>query len=215
MNTNDWQNILENALKEDLPGVKSHRKMLPSNREMPTSDINNPEVISSGVLVLIFPAGNELYTCLIKRQSNLRHHPGQIGFPGGKMEESDDNPRIAALRETSEEIGIQPDKILTIGALSPLYIQVSRFMIYPYVAWIPSKPQFLINREEVDKILLFPLLDYLNNRKTTPIILETATGPIQAPSIFFKGETIWGATAMILTEFLDILEGYFTSGCKQ
>jgi len=215
MNMNDWQNIIENALKRDLPGVKSHRKMLPSGREVPATDINDPDVISSGILVVIFPEGNELYTCLIKRQPNLKHHPGQIGFPGGKMEQSDDNPRAAALRETSEEIGIQPDKALTIGALSPLYVQVSGFLIYPFVAWIPSKPKFLINPEEVDKILLFPLLDYLNNRKTTQIILETATGPLRAPSIFFKGETIWGATAMILTEFLDILEGYFTSGCKQ
>jgi 8-oxo-dGTP pyrophosphatase MutT (NUDIX family) len=212
---NDWFTIIGQALKEVLPGEISHRKMLPPGRELSLPDEIGTGVTSCGVLMLIYPEGNELFTCLIKRQSFLKHHAGQVGFPGGKMEECDVGHLQAAVRETSEEIGIQYDKIQVLGALSPLFIPVSGFMIYPFIAWSPSRPRFTINRDEVEKIILFPLLGFIKNRKTTEVYLETLTGGLKVPAILFDHETIWGATAMILTEFIDMLDRYINKEQRQ
>jgi 8-oxo-dGTP pyrophosphatase MutT (NUDIX family) len=201
----DWVTAIGQALEKDLPGDKSHRKMLPPGRTLSIPEEHRKSVTSSGVLLFIYPEKNELFTCLIKRQFHLTHHAGQVAFPGGKMEPTDNGILQAAIRETSEEIGIEHDNIQILGALSSLYIPVSGFLIYPFVAWNAFKPQFILNRDEVDKIILFPLLSHCKSRITTEVFLETHTGGLNVPAILFENEIIWGATAMILTELMDIL----------
>lgn len=156
--------------------------------------------------MLLFPEEYEIFICLVKRQPFLKFHGGQIGFPGGKMEESDIDLSWTALRETSEEIGIQPSSVRILGALSPLFVFVSGFMIYPFVAWSPVRPDFVINHDEVEKLILFPLLGNYKNQEIKTVTLETQIGWLQVPAFGFEGEIIWGATAMILAEFFDVLE---------
>ena len=147
----NWPLYIEKALQNKLPGSNSHIKMLPSARSLSIPDDINSTVKSSGVLILLFPEGNEIFMCLVKRQPFMKFHAGQIGFPGGKKEKTDINLLWTALRETSEEIGIHPSQIRILGALSPLFVSVSGFMIYPYAAWSPVRPDFVINHNEIEK----------------------------------------------------------------
>ena len=131
----------------------------------------------------------------------MKYHAGQIAFPGGRIENGE-TPLETALRETEEEIGIQTENIKILGSLSELYVEVSNFLIHPYVAWLDEKPKFEICNNEVDKMVLFPFMKYRNSFETTPI--NTITGVLEVPCIKFEDETIWGATAMILSEFYDL-----------
>lgn len=133
----------------------------------------------------------------------MKHHAGQVAFPGGRIDPGE-TPMETALRETWEEIGIAPEKIEVLGSLSELFVDVSGFLIQPFVGWLAEKPVFTINNAEVEKILLFPLLRYKDKLEETE--LETVSGKLKVPCFHFQGEIIWGATAMILAEFFDAME---------
>jgi len=189
------------SLKKKLPGEISHKKMLPDGRilKAPSSDLS--EIKKSSVLLLLFPVNGEIYSCLIKRPAHMKHHAGQIALPGGRIEDNE-SAIDTALRETREEIGIHYKKIKILGQLSELYVEVSKFIIQPFVGWLTEKPQFVINRNEVEKIVLFPLYKYMTAREY--IDIKTISGKLQVPCIKYKQEIIWGATAMILSEFYDV-----------
>lgn len=191
---------ISTALNQKLPGSAAHKKMLPKNRELTISPSDKNRVKKSSVLLLLFPENNETHVCLIKRPKHMKHHAGQIALPGGKVEKNETTLETA-LRETREELGIQTDNIKILGSLSELYVDVSRFLIHPFVGWLNEKPIFQINKNEVEKTLFFPLFKYRNNVCKTE--LETITGKLQVPGIKFESEFIWGATAMILSEFYD------------
>lgn len=133
----------------------------------------------------------------------MKHHAGQVALPGGRHEPGE-TPLETALRETWEEIGITADKIEIMGSLSELFVDVSGFLIHPFVGWLEEKPIFKTNPAEVEKTILFPLLKFMNNLEETE--LETVSGKLKVPCFHFEGEIIWGATAMILSEFYDALE---------
>lgn len=197
-----YKSIID-GLQGELPGAKSHSIMLPQGRKLDVPSIAISTIKKSSVLLLIYPENDQLYICLIKRPAHMKHHAGQIAFPGGRNE-SDETALETALRETEEEIGIQTENIKILGSLSELYVKVSNFLIHPYVAWLDEKPKFKINNSEVDKMVLFPFLQYRNSFKTTTI--NTLTGVLEVPCIQFEDETIWGATAMILSEFYDLTD---------
>lgn len=201
-----WRSHIQELLRYTLPGEFSHRKMLPPNRDLILPETDNEAIKVSGVLLIIIPYKEELLTCLIKRPDHMKIHPGQIGLPGGKQEEKDETPRHTALRETSEEIGIFPEELKILGSLSPLYVSVSQFLIHPYVAWCPSMPEFTLNFNEVEKLVLLPVIPCMQNAFTVEKEVVTFTGKMKVPGFFYQNEFIWGATAMILTEFFDILK---------
>jgi len=133
----------------------------------------------------------------------MKNHAGQIALPGGRVEKGESAVETA-LRETYEEIGVKPEHIEILGTLSELYVEVSNFLIQPMVGWLRKKPVFSINKNEVEKMVLFPLLKYKNHFEK--VEMQTNTGTFEVPCIKFDGEIIWGATAMILSEFYDIME---------
>lgn len=201
-----WRDKIEKLLQNELPGELSHRKMLPPERDLIIPDKNSENVQTSGVLLLLFPKDNELYTCLIKRSAKMKIHAGQIGFPGGRLETVDKTPMETALRETTEEIGLPASRIEIIGKLSPLYVSVSNFLIHPFVGWTNKEPTFPINRHEVEKLLFFPLLSFLQKPWVEQVDLPTFSGHAVVPCIPFQNEFVWGATAMILFELVDLLK---------
>jgi 8-oxo-dGTP pyrophosphatase MutT (NUDIX family) len=136
----------------------------------------------------------------------MKFHPGQIAFPGGKVDQNDSSALAAALREANEEVGINPTSVEIIGKLSGLYVSVSNFHIAPFVGWYKTKPNFIQNIHEVDRIINFPLLKFINLTKNTNTDINTYTGKLNVPCFFFKEEIIWGATAMILTELFDVIK---------
>lgn len=190
-------------MEGNLRGIQSHQKMMPPNRKLRAADSDKKRLKPSSVLLLLFAEKNELFVCLIKRPSNMKHHAGQVALPGGRHEPGE-TPLETALRETWEEIGITADKIEIMGSLSELFVDVSGFLIHPFVGWLEEKPSFKTNPAEVEKTILFPLLKFMNNLEETE--LETVSGKLKVPCFHFEGEIIWGATAMILSEFYDALE---------
>lgn len=199
--TTDPKNIQE-LLNGKLPGLESLRDIRPYCRSMKPPEGEN-HVKRSSVLLLLFTENNLLKCCLIKRPLFMKHHAGQIALPGGQIEDKE-TAEETALRETNEEIGIPSDKINILGRLSSFYVEVSRFLIIPIVGWINEKPIFSVNPSEVEKTIIFPVEKlkppYSTSQKQ--IFGEELT----VPCIKYDNEIIWGATAMILSEFYNLID---------
>jgi len=198
---------IENALRGELPGISAHKKFAPPGRinSLYLKDANHNAAISS-VLLLLFPMNGECCISFIKRPHTLRNHAGQISFPGGKYEDSNHDLYFTAKRETAEEIGVNPDLISYLGKLSELYVPVSQFCIHPFVGWSKSTPAFQISHDEVDCLLIFPLKEFNQPENKMEVERETSSGRIKVPAFFINNEVIWGATAMILSELLEIID---------
>lgn len=162
----------------------------------------------AGVLLLLYapiPA-SELYIVLMRRPEYPGAHSGQVSFPGGQRE-ANETLQGAALRETMEEVGVAPQTLEIIGELSPLYIPPSHFCIYPFVAYSSTYPNFRPDEKEVAEIIEAPLSLFLNpvNRREEVWHFQDY-GSRRVPFFDIFGHHVWGATAMILSEFVTLLE---------
>lgn len=174
----------------------------------------------AAVLVFIYPHssilhGNAWHIALTKRRDDLPVHPGQVSLPGGYVE-PEETTKGAALRELEEELGVPAESITLLGNLSPLYIFGTNFYVIPWIAGIEQRPAFVPNAAEVGALFEVPL-DYLldpANRGVHPRLIRgirqtvphfdwqlepDADSPSEMPI-----EKVWGATAMILSEFLAV-----------
>lgn len=196
--------IIQEELQKELPGKTSHLKLIPPYRpiDIPQKKDN---IKHSGVLLLLVPEKKGWQLCFIERNRKLKHHPGQISFPGGRFETSDKTTMNTAIRETFEEIGISQNQYNILGALSPIYVSVSNFIIFPYIAQLHEKTSFTICANEVERVLLLPLASFLNG-SLVECTVKTIYGPQVVPCYQIENLSIWGATAMILTELIDILK---------
>jgi len=199
----NFQEKIKSSLQNKLPGSASHKKMLPPGRVLKATPEDQNQVKKSSVLLLLFMDSTELKVCLIKRPRHMKHHAGQIALPGGRNENGETYVETA-LRETWEEIGVKPESVTILGTLSKFYLEVSRFEVIPIVGWIDHKPSFKLNEAEVEKMILFPIR--LFKSPFQKVRIKTVTGDLDAPCVKYNDEIIWGATAMILSEFTDILE---------
>jgi len=193
---------------QNLPGKEAQYKMASKIR----FDIENNTIISAqqaGVLILLFPYKNNIATVFIKRNSYPGPHSGQISFPGGKYEPVDKNIVNTALREANEEIGIDLNLIKVIGQISPLYIMVSNFNVVPVIAYTKVNPNFVIDKSEVEKIIVIKINDFYNPKNLSSIEFNWEKEKINAPCYKINNNIIWGATAMILSEFFEIMKDYF------
>ncbi|MBL7968944.1 MAG: CoA pyrophosphatase [Prolixibacteraceae bacterium] len=196
---------LKHALLGELPGSNAHSKMLPPGRRLKQLEHELSSVKLSSVLVLLFPDKDKIYTCLTRRPSTMKYHPGQISFPGGKVEKDDASAEMAALREAQEEVGIDPSLIEILGKLSDFYLEISRFSIQPFLAWTDNRPEFTVNTDEVEELILFPVSDFVENEIIQETELQTMTGILPIKYFPYNGQVIWGATAMILAELMEIM----------
>lgn len=192
-----------------LPGSEVQLKMSHAHRQMYSLEtLKARQAKESAVLILLYEKNNEVHLVLTKRKEYNGAHSGQISLPGGKKEATDTSLAHTALRETHEEIGIAAQAIAVLGALSYLYIPVSHFVVFPYVAVCHTAPQFTIDTYEVAKIIEVPLRELLDeqNIKSKTINLPQSNTPIETPAFHIQNEVIWGATAMILSEFIAIIK---------
>jgi 8-oxo-dGTP pyrophosphatase MutT (NUDIX family) len=196
---------LKKRLQQGLPGQSAHFKMLPIERRPVMKHLQgSPAPMASAVLILLYPNDGFVGTILIKRTEDLSVHSGQISFPGGKMEPDDYSIVQTALREAEEEIGIPPDKVEIIGTLSPLYVSPSNFEISPVIGFIRKPERYKPNVTEVSAVIELPLKQIESHRTQVDLIVREYTLS-QVPCFSVNGHIIWGATAMILQELMDVL----------
>lgn len=160
-------------------------------------------------LLLLFPIGQEPHIVLTVRADTLRHG-GQVSLPGGVVEPGETYPQTA-LREAHEEIALAADRVRILGPLTPLDIPVSGFRLHPIVAVTARRPEMRPADEEVARILEVPIGDLGDPARRSPLTIPRGTHTIQAPAFRFGDAAIWGATAMVLAEFL-VLLGWNPSG---
>lgn len=204
MEVSELVHVLERALKAPLPGRLGQQEMAPLPLEEERFDLRRKEQARKGaVLVLICPSASGIQIPFIKRATYKGVHSGQIALPGGKMDPSDRDLGHTALRETEEEIGVDRQKIQLLGALSDLYIPPSNFCIRPFIGFTSEIPLFKPDSREVERLICtnFDVLvdEGIKKKKTFPI---PSGGEILAPYFEIDREVVWGATAMILSEFL-------------
>ena len=194
---------LTKMLSRDLPGKSAQRKMMITPNRFPTENQEN-EGIPASILLLLYPLEGEWFFFLTKRSQDVERHKGQISFPGGVVEKNESKMN-AAIRETNEEIGVDKDVIKIIGNLTPLYIPVSNFHISPFVGWTEEKPNTKVHDAEVKRVFSVSINDLIleRNLKTKKDFFSNKS--VKVPYFDLNGETVWGATSMILSEFKFIL----------
>lgn len=197
---------LKIRLSERLPGTSAHAQMMP--RPMHGSGVVSrlKEYPRQGaVMLLLYEQNGIVYFPLIKRASYKGVHSGQISLPGGKPEKGDAHLIATALRETEEEIGISPQKIQVIGQLSNIYISASHFNVQPMVGVLHHMPRFIPNQREVVDILHMPLSLISDKDYQKEMEMSFPSYGFISPYYDLNGEVVWGATAMIISEFSLIL----------
>jgi 8-oxo-dGTP pyrophosphatase MutT (NUDIX family) len=191
-----WKEMLQEA----LPGEAAQLLMAPTFRG---SFPDRGKPVRAAVLVLLYPVKGEIHLVLMKRNEYDGPHSGQVSFPGGAWEADDLSLKQTAIRETREEIGIQED-IEILGALTPLHIQVSNFLVNPFVGWTDKTPIFQPDRSEVQYVIEASLRELLDPAMRGSETLHRHGRAMEAPFYHVGKDKIWGATAMILSEFLQL-----------
>jgi len=191
-------------MRRPLPGLAAQITMAPRPRPFRPPDGSTPR--QAGVLLLLYPIGGRLHLVFTVRPANLDHHAGQVSFPGGGWEEGDTSLAETALREAREELGIATGEIEVLGPLTPLYIPVSHNLVHPFVAVAPRRPTFQPDPLEVAALLEVPLVTFQDTAIRGEDRMERDGLEVVIPYYAVGGHKIWGATAIILAEFLALLD---------
>ena len=162
-----------------------------------------PEARASAVLVNLYQGPSGVEVVLTKRAAHLKNHKGEISFPGGRVE-PDEQVYEAALREAVEEVSLPAHDVTLVGELDHLLTIVSNSYIVPIVGILPYKPTLVASADEVDRILHVPLHELVRTDTFASEVWETPMGSRNIYMYHLDDETIWGATARILTQLLHI-----------
>jgi 8-oxo-dGTP pyrophosphatase MutT (NUDIX family) len=204
LNIEIFTGVLRSALQKPLPAIEAQRRMIPEFPENPPDYFNYDLVLrDAAVLIMLFEENDTIKTVLIERMPDAGPHSGQIAFPGGRKEETDSDIIETAIRETEEEIGVKIDRNNFIGNLTPVQIPISGYSVTPVLCAIDFVPKFLMCKEEVKNIFVADLFDLLNSE--TIKYLTVREMEIKAPCYILQDKIVWGATAMVLSEFKAIL----------
>ena len=209
---------LQQRLKEELPGIRSWDRMAVKSKKGESieseslqkySDWSSEEKLfamkKAAVLIGLFQREDDWYFALIKRPMHEKNHPGQIALPGGAMEKNE-TLEETALREAFEEVGIIPNSVEIIGKLTPLPVPVSNYLISPFVGIIDREPEWKINKYEVEELVILKLDDLINADKGYSEDWNLRGKQVNVPIFKLMDKTIWGATATVLCELIDLIK---------
>jgi 8-oxo-dGTP pyrophosphatase MutT (NUDIX family) len=205
------------SLRRPLPGLEAQLRMAPAPR-MGWDPLKFPEGATNGAaLLLVYPTFAEaavgkphetLHVPLTVRGSGLRNHTGQVSLPGGRVDVGE-TFEATAIREATEEIGIDPSTIELLGRLTPLHIPVSGFLLHPIVGYTSMRPAFQRAEWEVARIIEAPVSllsdPAVVKREVRTRVVKGQSIDVDVPYFDIDGEKVWGATAMVLAEFCAIL----------
>ncbi|MEO1450101.1 MAG: CoA pyrophosphatase [Bacteroidota bacterium] len=197
---------LKNQLAATLPGWEAQSLLAPALRKRVTHIPENAR--QSAVLMLVYQHAGELFIPFMRRAQDGRVHGGQISLPGGKREPGDRDFTHTAVREAHEEMNIRPNEVDVLGPLSEIYIPPSNFIVYPKVGFAPQRPDFIPNPTEVDEIIEIPVGELLEDDRVDTFEVDIFGGnKVEAPGFMFLDKyLIWGGTAMIVAEMVEILK---------
>jgi 8-oxo-dGTP pyrophosphatase MutT (NUDIX family) len=198
---------LRRRLLEPLPGLDAQLRMAPNPRTWPDPGTT---LRPAAALLLMYPHEGEWHVPLTVRGSGLRHHTGQVSLPGGRLDHPGESIEDAALREAHEEIGVAPDDVDVLGRLTPLPIAVSGHLLHPVVGVASRRPTFTLAAQEVERLIELPI-----DRLVQPDAVAweervralPPQGLMNVPYFEIEGARVWGATAMVLAEFIALLDG--------
>ena len=198
---------LSNRLQEPLPGPEAHLRLSPQPVIKDRFVFKErPDAREGAVLILLHSGVEGVHFPLIQRPEYTGAHGGQISLPGGKRDPDDENLIQTALREANEEIGAEIGAIEVLGHLSELYIPASNFKVLPVIAITRGTTRFIPDQKEVADIISADI-DSLMGQKVE--VKEMTVGPdikIRSPYFLVEERVVWGATAMMLGEFIHVLE---------
>ena len=198
---------LSERLKADLPAFDAHKKVMAHRKPIDQLGERIKSARQSAVLIFLYPHQSEWHTVFIQRTAYKGVHSGQIAFPGGKFELEDKSLEHTALREAEEEVAIPANRVNTIGRISSLYVPPSNFLINPYIGYDLERPEFKPEPTEVADIIEIPLEPLIGDHRLRDQKVRLSDGNVLNVKGFPVGDRlIWGATAMILKEFADIVE---------
>jgi 8-oxo-dGTP pyrophosphatase MutT (NUDIX family) len=198
---------LKSALNQPLPGENAQYKLAPSYRPRLTQEqINGLDPKIGAVMLLLYLKNGQWTMAFTQRHSYDGVHSGQISFPGGKKDAEDKSLIDTALRETYEEIGVSPDNITILGSLTKLFIPPSNFLVYPAVGCMEYETTFKPQEREVAEILEIPVAFFLQEENIQQTAITLPNGAtFNVPAFMYNNRPIWGATAIILSEFRSVI----------
>ncbi len=203
----NWIETLRERLKQPLPGPEAHVELSTIGRKLRVEKADKTGARRSAVLMLLYQKEDGWHIPLIRRPNYEGVHGGQMALPGGKIEEQDPSLAHTALRETQEEIGIEVKEGNLIGALSELYIPPSHSLVTPYIAFAPSPQEFKPDPNEVDQVFEMAIADFLDPAKRrTRSVTVMGNYQLEVPAYYIQEQTVWGATAMMMTELLYLIK---------
>lgn len=188
----------DDPTRVDLPGGSEHWPAFLTDR---LASALKP----AGVLIPVMNRNESLSVLLTRRSAELKHHAGQVSFPGGRMEQTDGDIAITALRETHEEVGIPPHAVRVIGYLRPTPTTTG-YAVTPTVGLIDGQVPLNIDASEVETAFEVPLDYLLDRRNYTRAEREFQGQRFPVVEVNYGGERIWGATAFMLSRFIEIIK---------
>jgi len=199
------KSAIQRALYHDnFDGRAAQAKMRPVSRTetRPAELPGQPR--QGAVLLLLYKMNGQTHLVLTRRRDDLPSHPGQISFPGGRRDPGE-SLQQAALRECYEEVGVHPGRVTILGQLTPLYILPSDFQVTPFVGWHEGRPEMVAQPTEVAEIIEVPLEHLLDQKTRDKEDWEWKDGLMEVPFFRVDEHKVWGATAMMLSEFVERL----------
>ena len=196
---------LQIRLINNLPGKDEQWRMRVTSDKSYNFDNTEEDAIQSAVLILLYEENGVICFTLTERTQTVEHHRGQISLPGGARE-ADEKLSSTAIRETQEEIGIYAYDVDLIGALSPLFVPVTGFIINPFVGIINANFEPQPAPEEVETVISVHVNELLNDDNELQEKRNLRGYDVNIPYFLLSGHKVWGATAMILSEFKTVLK---------
>ena len=206
-------NRIKKNLNEELPGANSWAKMAvrsvkdeKDNLEILNDWLSKENLKSlkdAAILIALFEKDGEYCFPMIKRPENIKNHPGQIALPGGSKEKEESLERTA-LREAQEEIGIDPDKVEIIGRLTPIPVPVSGYLVQTYIGIIDEEPDWKLSKDEVADFFILKLSELLDADNEYYEKWNLRGFDAKVPIFKIGDLKIWGATASVLSEFIEL-----------
>jgi 8-oxo-dGTP pyrophosphatase MutT (NUDIX family) len=168
--------------------------------------IESPSSSAAAVLILLHEEDREPHVIFTERTNHVEHHKGQMCFPGGACDDVDDCSEATALRETYEEIGVHQDHVRIIGSLDDM-VTVSNFRVTPYVGILNHEAPYpyTVNDQEVQRVVEVPLSFLMEEGNMELEVREHQGREVLVPAFSYNGHRIWGATARMLHQFIELL----------